>query len=200
MQNRKQFFDMHAEKWDSYAPKDFIKKVEKVIIPKLNIKRSEKILDIGSGTGIILPLLRKKAGRKAEITALDYSGKMLEKAKEKYGKGFKYVRANAEKIPFRNNYFDKVICFSVFPHFNDKKRALREFLRILKEGGELVIAHADSREGINSIHKDIKGPVYKDSLPENDETIKMLAKSGFKGAKIDESGKYYVVIAGKTRG
>jgi len=199
MQNRKQFFDMQAEKWDSYIPKNFVKKIERVIMPYLNIKKSGRILDVGSGTGILLPLLRKKASRKAEIIALDYSAKMLQKAREKYGDDFKYVRANAENTPFKNNYFNTVICFSVFPHFNNKKRALKELYRVLRKNGELIIAHADSRKVINLRHKSIKGPVHGDCLPKNDEMIKMLTQTGFKDIKIYEGRNYYVVIANKYK-
>jgi len=193
--NRKQFFDTHAEKWDSYVPKNLVKKIENKVLPFFKIKKSDKILDVGSGTGILLPILKKKAGKYGEITALDYSGKMLEQARKKFGNSFRYIRANAKKTPFRNNYFDKVICFSVFPHFVNKKRLLKEVYRILKKNGRLVIAHADTREAINLRHSQIKGPVHMDFMFDNDKMKGLLKQSGFNEIVIKEGRNYYAAVA-----
>lgn len=53
MMNRKQFFDMHAHKWDSFVTKGLVKRIEKDIVPLFKIKKSDAILDVGSGTGSV---------------------------------------------------------------------------------------------------------------------------------------------------
>ncbi|MCB4791453.1 MAG: class I SAM-dependent methyltransferase [Elusimicrobia bacterium] len=97
MDKRKAFFDMHAEKWDTFIKGDLVKRIKNDIIPLFKIKKGDVILDVGCGTGILLPFLKTKAGKPGEITALDYSRKMIDKTKEKYGDNFKYVCASAER-------------------------------------------------------------------------------------------------------
>jgi len=193
--NRKQFFDKMAVKWDTLFPASFLKRLEKEIIPLLGIKKSDKILDVGSGTGAILPFLKKAAGKNGEVTAMDFSGLMLKKAEEKYGAAFKYVRSNAEKTPFKSNSFDTVICFSVFPHFVNKLKALKELKRILKLGGRLVIAHADSRETINTHHRKVGTIVAKDQIPDDKKAHSLLQKAGYENTQI-ENGKNYYLLTG----
>ena len=132
---------------------------------------------LAADTGILLPFLHKAVGKKGRIVALDYSAPMLEKAKNKYGNDFEYVCADAAKTPFEDASFDIVICFSVFPHFPNKFKVLKEQFRILKPTGRLIIAHADNRKTINSFHSKVGGPVARDHMP-NNEDMKSLLKGG----------------------
>ena|SRR3989339_405529 len=191
--NRKQFFDKMAAQWDSFFPASFLERLEKEIIPLLGIKKADKILDVGSGTGIILPLLKKAAGKTGEVTAMDFSGRMLKKAEEKYGAAFKYVRANAKKTPFKSKSFDIVICFSVFPHFVDKLNTLKELKRILKPGGRLVIAHADSRETINNHHRKVGTIVAKDLIPDDKKMQSLLNKAGYTPQETKNTPTHYLI-------
>ncbi len=192
--NRRQFFEMHAEKWDASITKDLLMKIEKKVIPLFVIKKADRILDIGSGTGILLPFLKKAAGKKGEIVALDYSSRMLEKAKEKYGNKYQYVHANAENIPFPDAYFDKVICLAVFPHFPHKLKVLREIRRVMKKGGQLIIAHTDHRKTINVFHRKVGGPVGHDHMPDNRNMLMLMKRAGFNGRKIEEGRDWYLAF------
>lgn len=146
---------------------------------------------------MLLPFLRKAVGKRARLVALDYSALMLEKAKKKYGNDFEYVCADAEETPFENASFDVVICFSVFPHFPRKAKALQELFRILKPGGSLIIAHADARETINSFHSKVGGPVAHDHMPDNPKMKALLHKAGFARNIIEERKDCYIAYASK---
>ncbi|MBN1823049.1 MAG: metal ABC transporter permease [Endomicrobiales bacterium] len=195
--NRKQFFDMHAHKWDSYVTKEVVKRIEKDVIPALKVKKGESILDVGCGTGILLTYLRKAAGSESRITALDYSKPMIDKAREKHGAGFKYICADAGRTGLKGESFDLAVCFSVFPHFPDKLRVMREMFRVLRSGGRLIVAHADTKETINAHHHGVGGPVAHDIMPGNDEMIALLQKAGFKNSKIQEDQNCYLVYSYK---
>lgn len=192
MNNRRHFFDTHAAAWDTYAPAGFIKRVEREIVPLFNIKKSERVLDVGSGTGILLPFLKKAVGKKGAVVALDFSGLMLRKAAEKHGQEFTYVRANAHAMPFSRDSFDTIVCFSVFPHFVNKTKALQECVRVLKPGGRIVIAHADSRETINNHHRKVGTIVARDHIPCRKAMMHMMLKAGICKIFIDEGKQYYI--------
>ena len=190
--NRRKFFDVNADRWDGMMPRGLVSRVEKKIAPLFGVKKSERVLDVGSGTGILLPFLRKAAGPGGKIVALDYSSRMLEKAREKFGDGFTYVCANAERMPFRNGSFNRVICFSAFPHFPRKLKVMRELKRVLKAGGKLIVAHADTRETLNKRHTQIGGAVRRDLIPEDSRMIKLLARAGFEDAFVREGKNFYI--------
>ncbi|MFH1259155.1 MAG: class I SAM-dependent methyltransferase [Elusimicrobiota bacterium] len=195
--NRKQFFDRHAEKWDNFITKDIIRRIEKDLLPLFKIKKAEYILDVGSGTGILLPFLKKSAGKKGKVAALDYSAPMLEKAKAKYGDAFEYICADAGETPFDDALFDIVICFAVFPHFPNKLKVLKELFRILKPRGNLIIAHTDVRETINSFHRKVGVPVAQDHMPDDEKMISLLKKAGFNNNTIEEGKDYYIAYGYK---
>lgn len=113
------------------------------------------------------------------LIGFDFSLKMLEKAKCRQCPGEKIlINANAESLPFRSDLFDRVICFSAFPHFSDKLRVLLEMVRVLKKEGVLLIAHLKSVEELNQFHRHLGGPVAYDLLPHPERIRSLMGDSG----------------------
>lgn len=195
MMDRRNFFHVHAEKWDDMFAPAFVKRVEAEIVPRLGLSRGQKVLDVGSGTGLLLPMIKKCVGIKGSVTALDYAPGMIAQAQKKFGSWYSYVCAPAEKTGLRSASFDVVVCFNAFPHFPDKVKVLKEFYRLLQRNGRLVIAHADNRAAINAFHANIGGVVGSDMLPENDEMIAAMRKAGFIKPEITEGEKLYLSVA-----
>ncbi|MBU0517308.1 class I SAM-dependent methyltransferase [bacterium] len=98
----------------------------------------DKLLDIGCGTGIILPELIKRTG--AELWACDiflqeYS---LHKMMELEGISAHLQEANILDLPYEDNFFDAVLMISVLEHVEDLNRAADEVIRVTKPGGTIV--------------------------------------------------------------
>ena len=194
--NRKEFFDSHADKWDEYFDEEKFTKI-KILIEMSDIQKEDCLLDIGCGTGVLLPLIKKICGDTCDVLALDISFQMLKKVKEKFHDRFPCVQCDAEDISFKNHTFNKVICYSCFPHFPDKKEALLEIERILKPGGYVFILHSDSRKSINDLHKNIGSVVVNDFLPDERNMMYLLLKAGFENIHIYDSEEYYFAAANK---
>ena len=97
--NHQQFFDQHAGKWDARQKPEEGKL--KRVVGSACIKKGNTVLDIGTGTGILLPYLAETTGHLGRIVALDISFEMLKRAKAKRIKETtNYVQAAAEHIPF----------------------------------------------------------------------------------------------------
>jgi phosphatidylethanolamine/phosphatidyl-N-methylethanolamine N-methyltransferase len=100
-----------------------------------------RILEAGLGTGISLPLYR----RDCRLTGIDLSASMLEKARERVRRhGLANVDAievmDVEDLLFPEESFDVVIAQYVVTAVPNPERALDEFCRVLKPGGEIIIA------------------------------------------------------------
>lgn len=100
-----------------------------------------RILEVGVGTGISLP----KYADDNRLIGIDISDAMLEKARDRVRKlKLHHVEAievmDAERLAFADESFDVVVAQYVVTAVPDPERALDEFVRVLKPGGEIVIA------------------------------------------------------------
>jgi ubiquinone/menaquinone biosynthesis C-methylase UbiE len=193
------FFDQRAHKWDSMTMPGTNDRIA-AILSRLEIDPDGRVLDIGSGTGILLPFLLKRLDVSGSIVEMDIAAGMLKKGREKESDGrIAFVQGDAHSLPFASAAFDLVLCHNTFPHFADKMRALREISRVTAAGGRLVISHTMSREAVNSLHRDIGGVVGHDQLPEDGALVRWLEQAGFRWPSIENVPERYLVVAWKGR-
>jgi len=192
------YFNEKAVIWDeTVAEKDEIK-LERMA-ESLDIESGSVLLDVGTGTGVFVPYLLKRIGRHGRLVTLDVAEEMLKKARAKNCNGnIECLHADVTNIPLRNEIFDIVVCYSSFPHFQDKLRALNEINRVLKKGGRVIICHTSSRAAINDIHRQIPA-VQNDIIPGEGETQGMLSSAGFTCIDIYDNDDSYLASARKSR-
>ena len=99
-------------------------------------------LDVGCGTG---RYSLRIAQNDVEVVALDLSLKMLKRLKWKTKNSDVYDRvsvvvADGERLPFRENAFDCLVCALTFDHFEDCEGTAEDFSRALKDGGLCVLS------------------------------------------------------------
>jgi len=184
------YFNNKADIWDDkIAEKDSVKLGS--MANNLDIQPGSTVLDVGTGTGIFVPFLLKKVGNKGKLVCLDSADKMLEKARAKNFKGnIEYVCSDISSTRFADKSFDAVVCYSSFPHFHDKFKALKEISRVLKKGGKLFICHTSSRSAIHEIHLHVP-ELSHDLIPDYKEMQQLLLSAGFSEISIhDEAGSY----------
>ena len=190
---KKKFFDDSAHSWSVPEGEKLLVLQEK-IIPLLELKSGEKLLDVCGGPGVLIPLLKSM---KVHITECDYSEKMIEKAKKLYAGLAEFVVGSIEKMPFKDKSFDKIICNNSFPHIENKQKAFNESFRVLKEKGIFLISHNASKNEIDAHHRQCHQAVKNDMIPSNDEIISFAAKSGFESVEILDEEKFFAVICRK---
>ncbi|UCC15972.1 MAG: class I SAM-dependent methyltransferase [Dehalococcoidales bacterium] len=192
----REYFNSRADIWDdNIAEKDSDKLFG--MCERLELKLGSIILDVGTGTGIFLPYLINSIEENGKIIALDLAEEMLAKARAKFPReNIEYLHANIMDIPICEEIFDSVVCYSSFPHFRDRHKALMEMRRVMKPGGRMFICHTSSRHHINGIHSTLPG-MENDLLPAPDEMRILLSKSEFTVVKIEEDSESYLAVAEK---
>ncbi|MEA3493125.1 MAG: class I SAM-dependent methyltransferase [Candidatus Margulisiibacteriota bacterium] len=197
--SRREFFDKHAENWDENITVTDTSKID-YILKMADIRTGEMVLDIGCGTGVILPNLKKMVGKQGRVTALDISPKMLARAREKFADSFDYVEGDVHFLPFKEKRFDKVVCFNAFPHFQDKPKALFEIFKVLRPKGVFTVAHSASREEINALHKEVGNVVKNDRIPDEEKMYVLFKEAGFINIRIIDSKDLYLASGIKNTG
>jgi len=192
-----EYFDQLAPTWDKELTRERLKCLGN-IVKELGIEPGYYVLDIGSGTGVLLPFLITELGDEGKIVALDISAEMLGQAKAKnFPPIVGFAQADVLAIPLADNSVDLAICNSVFPHFSDKVKALKEIARVLRNNGRLVICHTMSREAINQLHQSVGGIVASDLLPDESQLRRLIKQVGSKITHFEDSSERYLVIAEK---
>lgn len=156
------------------------------------LKSGERVLDIGSGEGIEAIIAAMMVGEEGLVVGLDFTDEMLEKANEngrKCGlKNIKFVKGEAEKIPFSASYFDTVISNCVLNLVEDKEKAIKEIFRVLKPGGKVLISDIVSEAQLpEEIRNDSElwSSCIGGALP-FEEYISIFEKAGFSTPRIFE--------------
>ncbi len=193
-----EYFDQLASTWDKELTQERLKCLGN-IVKKLGIKPGYYVLDIGSGTGVLLPFLIAEVGNEGKVVALDFSAEMLVQAQAKnFPPIVRFAQADVLAIPLADSSVDLAICNSAFPHFNDKGKALKEIARVLRNNGRMVICHTMSREMLNRLHQSIGGIVASDLLPDEFQLRGLINQAGLKITHFEDSPERYLVIAEKS--
>ncbi|HEY5944002.1 MAG TPA: class I SAM-dependent methyltransferase, partial [Kofleriaceae bacterium] len=98
---------------------------------------SDRVLDLGCGTGIVARLLRERLGGAARITGVDINAQMIAKARS-IAPEIDWHEGNAVALPFGECTFDVVLCQQMLQFTSDRAAAVREIARVLAPGGRLI--------------------------------------------------------------
>ena len=106
------------------------------------LKKGDKVLDIAGGTGDLSRGWAKRVGATGEVWLTDINSSMLTVGRDRLlneGLVLPVSLADAEKLPFPDNYFDLVSVAFGLRNMTHKDAALKEMYRVLKPGGTLLV-------------------------------------------------------------
>lgn len=195
---------MEQEKvWESIAVRwqEFRDKPINEVINFIKNKEG-KILDLGCGSG------RNFTKTKATIYAVDFSQEMLKYAREHAKKlkiKAKFKRAEANNLPFKNNFFDAAMVIAVLHCINGKKRekTIKELYRVLKPKAKaLILVWSRNNQRIKNKPKEcfipwtIDGKKYQryTYIYDKNEIKQLLENIGFKIKEISEDENITVIV------
>ncbi|WP_129210606.1 bifunctional demethylmenaquinone methyltransferase/2-methoxy-6-polyprenyl-1,4-benzoquinol methylase UbiE [Candidatus Pseudomonas adelgestsugas] len=108
------------------------------------VRTGNRVLDIAGGTGDLAAKFSRLVGPTGQVALVDINSSMLRIGRDRLlDKGvsgnIKFIQADAEKLPFLDNYFDCVTIAFGLRNVTHKEDAIRSMLRVLKPGGRLLV-------------------------------------------------------------
>src|SRR4030067_553071 len=131
----------HAKRDDFYCGALF-QPGRKAVINRMRCRLGERILEVGVGTGLSLPLYPSGV----QVTGIDISDEMLARARTRTARdGLEHVaallRMDAEHMQFRDDSFDKVVAMYVVSVVPSPAQLVAEMRRVCRPGGEVYIVN-----------------------------------------------------------
>jgi len=113
-------------------------------IDLMDIRKGEKVLDVGCGTGVLSILSKNKVGNEGVVAGIDIAPRMIHRAQNKALNAclkIHYQVASVSQLPFPDQYFDLVISSLMFHHLPTdlKKAALLEIYRVMNKQGRFFL-------------------------------------------------------------
>lgn len=148
----KSFYEKYAKNY----PDDLIIRGSQLAKIKENIDFQGKIgLDIGCANGAFVLEIAKLGAKK--MYGIDIAEEFVKKAtrtaKIRSIRNVEFIQADAKKLPFKNNYFDFIICTEVLEHVPGFKTAIKEIERVLKPGGSFIVTIPNTLNPAEILHQ-----------------------------------------------
>lgn len=190
-----------AENYEHFFVPVIGKPLAKELVNLADLRQGEQVLDVACGTGIITRLAFKKTGNAGTVTGLDINPGMLSVARSvtQSTSSIEWHQARAEDIPLNDEVFNIAFCQLGLQFMEDKRAALQEMYRVLKNDGRLVLnlpgpvgplfkIFANALE--KHINKETAGFVnHVFSLHDTTEIRQLLTAAGFQEIEIEAEEK-----------
>tara|TARA_R110002167_G_scaffold63013_1_gene177721 strand:- start:3990 stop:4754 length:765 start_codon:yes stop_codon:yes gene_type:complete len=115
-----------------------------IAIEYSGVRTGQRVLDIAGGTGDLTQRFARLVGPTGQVVLADINDSMLKVGRDKLqdngvSGNVRFVQANAEMLPFPDNYFDCITIAFGLRNVTDKQKALESMARVLKPGGRLLV-------------------------------------------------------------
>jgi ubiquinone/menaquinone biosynthesis C-methylase UbiE len=115
------------------------------VLKALELKQGERVLDIGSGPGLLAYDIAASVGREGRVCGIDISEDMLTMSRRRCGdqSWTEFQWADATKLPYPDDSFDAAVSTQVYEYVADVPTALAELHRVIRSGGRAVVVDTD---------------------------------------------------------
>jgi len=189
---QREFFDTYHHLFDPPLQEGVPERLEKIVAAG-DIVPGDRVLDVGSGTGILIPIIHRY--NPSSIYACDLSEDML----NQLGDNYPYVKtilADVRDLRLPDRWLDIVFINACYPNIVDKAGAFANISRMMKENGRLVISHPMGRGFIRSLKN--RMPFDLDEFPGHGEASALLKPYGLDIKTFLDGADLYILVATKT--
>ncbi len=190
-QLQRDFFRDIVHLFDPPLPEGVPERLEK-IVSSAGIAPGDIVLDLGTGTGILVPIIQGYGPEK--IYGCDISDAMLARLKEQYAYA-ETILADARDIVLPDKYIDVIFMNACYPNIVDKRATFTNISRMMKPGGRMIISHPMGKSFIDSIRDQTTFPL--DDFPGRTKAAMLLKPFGFEIKEFVDEPKLYIMVASR---
>jgi ubiquinone/menaquinone biosynthesis C-methylase UbiE len=187
-QSQRDFFSQRIHVFDPPLPEGVPNRLRQIVASG-RIGKGSAVLDVGTGTGILIPLIRTY--EPAVIYACDLSDVMLRHLKNQYPYA-DTIAGDVRDLSLPSGSIDVVFVNACYSNIVDKKASLRNIGRMMKTGGRLVISHPMGKSFIDFLRK--KSPFPLDDFPTKAEARTLFEPHGFKFISLRDASDLYILV------
>ena len=183
-------FDKLYHLFEPPLPEGVPERLEQIVAHG-KINRGDTVLDVGSGTGILIPIIKKYEPR--WIYACDLSVAMLEQLSSKKYPGLETILADVRNLTLPDSSIDAVFINACYGNIVDKPGAFNNLSRMMKPHGRMVISHPLGKSFIRSMRERASFPL--DAFPEMPEAERLFRPFGFGVETFIDEPRLYILVA-----
>ena len=185
------FFAPRAAKWEQRFPDD--DPAYAAAVAEVSLHSGQTAVDVGCGTGRVLPHLRAAVGPDGQVLGVDLTPEMLATARGygRHGHAL-LVLADARHLPLPNGSVDGAFAAGLLPHLPDPGRGLTELARVIRPGGRLALFHPSGRAALAARHG---RRLREDDLLAPDPLRRLLDHAGWWLERYDDGPHRFLAVA-----
>jgi SAM-dependent methyltransferase len=190
---QRDYFNDRVDLFEAPLPKGVPERLE-TIVKESGLQRGERVLDVGTGTGILISYILKYGP--SEVHGCDLAENMLQRVKEKFSGAVAHL-CDIKDLALPDESLDVVFINACFSNIIDKSKSLDNIYRLLSPKGKLVIGHPLGRDFIEELRKHT--PFELEPLPGEKDAKELLRRHGFEVVKFRDEPAFYLVVARTTK-
>jgi len=193
-EHQRERFNELVDVFDVPQPPEVMARLREIVSVAC-VSPSEVVLDVGTGAGILIPLI--EAYRPSLIMACDLAERMLQRVQKKYPAVRPY-QADIALLALPSDSVDIIFMNAMYGNIADKPRVCHNAARMLRPGGRLVVSHPEGKAFVDQLRD--ASDLFLESLPTRQEFEALLGPLDLEILVFRDEPKLYLMVARKLLG
>lgn len=136
---QRRYFDANYDVFRQAIPDDIAERT-RLIVAKSGIAASSRVLDVGTGMGVLIEYFLEQGISEQNVVGCDLSSKMLNEARRRYGQ-VTFWQGDVLELPADLGKFDAVFFNACFGNIFDQKQVVSKMRDVVRTNGKIIISH-----------------------------------------------------------
>jgi SAM-dependent methyltransferase len=185
---QRQHFNELFQMFEPPLPEGVPERLKK-IVAEGKIEKENVVLDVGSGTGILIPGIREYGPFR--IYACDLSEKMLQQLNKNYPEVLTF-RKDVKDLALPDRSVDVIFINACYPNIADKEGTFKNIARMMKTGGRMVISHPLGKAFVKILMRNAPYPL--DEFPDKEDVENLFRPFGFNIHNFIDEPELYILV------